>query len=43
MIFGSATIFGIISYFVIPEDKWLSREKILLALQTADTPTENHE
>ncbi|PAV20578.1 amino acid transporter [Pyrrhoderma noxium] len=43
VIFGSATIFGIISYFVIPEDKWLSREKILLALQTADTPTENHE
>ncbi|EJD00811.1 amino acid transporter [Fomitiporia mediterranea MF3/22] len=36
VIFGAATIFGILSYILTPEDKWLPREKILQALHTAD-------
>lgn len=33
VIFGASTIFGIVSYFVTPEEKWLRREYILKGLQ----------
>lgn len=36
MIFGSVTIFGILSWFFTPEEQWLPREKVLQALHTAD-------
>ena len=42
MIFGAVTIFGIVSYFVIPEEKWLPREKIIQALHTADGHPDNN-
>lgn len=38
MIFGSVTIFGILSWYFIPEEKWLRREQILRALEVADEP-----
>lgn len=28
VIFGAVTIFGVIAYFVVPEEKWLSRRKL---------------
>lgn len=36
VIFGSVTIFGIASWYFTPADKWLRRELVLQALQTAD-------
>ncbi|KAI0959235.1 hypothetical protein AcW1_004115 [Taiwanofungus camphoratus] len=38
VIFGSVTIFGILSWYFIPEEKWLRREQILRALEVADEP-----
>ncbi|PCH41639.1 amino acid transporter [Wolfiporia cocos MD-104 SS10] len=36
VIFGAVTIFGILSWYFIPEDRWLRREQVLRALQVAD-------
>ncbi|KAI5116859.1 hypothetical protein M0805_009169 [Coniferiporia weirii] len=36
VIFGSVTVFGLLSYFLTPEDKWLPREAIINALNAAD-------
>jgi translation initiation factor 5B len=36
VIFGAVTIFGIMSWYFIPEEKWLSREQVLQALHAAD-------
>lgn len=36
VIFGAVTIFGILSWYFTPEEKWLRREHVLKALQTAD-------
>ncbi|KAI0092481.1 hypothetical protein BDY19DRAFT_990199 [Irpex rosettiformis] len=33
VIFGAVTIFGIISWYFVPEDKWLCREVVLKGLQ----------
>ena len=38
MILGAVTIFGIASWYFIPEDKWLRREQILRQMQVADEP-----
>lgn len=38
VIFGSVTIFGIASWFFMPEEKWLRKDQILQALQAADQP-----
>ncbi|KAI0662858.1 hypothetical protein C8Q70DRAFT_1042556 [Cubamyces menziesii] len=40
VILGAVTIFGIISWYIIPEDKWLRREQILQQLRVADEPLE---
>ncbi|KAJ3827809.1 amino acid transporter [Lentinula raphanica] len=36
VIFGTVTILGIISWSVVPEEKWLRREQILQALNTTN-------
>ncbi|KAH8115780.1 hypothetical protein DFH11DRAFT_1688413 [Phellopilus nigrolimitatus] len=36
VIFGAVTIFGILSFIFTPEEKWLPREQILQALNSAD-------
>ncbi|KAG5352000.1 hypothetical protein C0989_004247 [Termitomyces sp. Mn162] len=36
VIFGAVTIFGIISWWLTPEDKWLRREFVLKALEDLD-------
>lgn len=36
VIFGSVTVFGILSWYFIPEEKWLRREHVLRALEVAD-------
>lgn len=36
VIFGSVTIFGIIMYFVTPEEKWLRTDAMRQALRAAD-------
>jgi len=38
VIFGSVTIFGVLTWYFIPEDKWLRKEHIIQALRTADEP-----
>ncbi|KAJ6622561.1 amino acid transporter [Mycena sp. CBHHK59/15] len=38
VIFGAVTVFGIASWYLTPEDKWLRRELVLKALHTADEP-----
>jgi translation initiation factor 5B len=35
VIFGAVTIFGIVSWYFTPEDKWLRRELGLQALRSA--------
>ena len=35
IIFGAVTIFGIISWYFIPEEKWLSKTRVSRALHTA--------
>lgn len=45
VIFGAVTIFGVLSWYFTPEDKWLRREHVLQSMKAADgtaTPsTEN--
>ncbi|KAK7031520.1 gamma-aminobutyric acid transporter [Favolaschia claudopus] len=41
VIFGAVTIFGIACWYFTPEEKWLRRELVLQALQTADEPRED--
>ncbi|KAH9909440.1 amino acid transporter [Fomitopsis serialis] len=36
VILGAVTIFGILSWYFIPAEKWLRREQVLRALQVAD-------
>jgi hypothetical protein len=38
VIFGAVTIFGIMSWYFTPEEKWLSKEQVLQALDAADQP-----
>jgi len=38
VIFGAITIFGILTWYFTPEDKWLPREHIIQAIQAADQP-----
>ncbi len=38
MILGTVTICGILSWYFIPEDKWLRREQIMQQLRVADEP-----
>ncbi len=33
VIFGAVTIFGVISWYFVPEDKWLRRDVVLRGLQ----------
>jgi len=37
VIFGAATIFGLASWYFIPEERWLRREQVLQVLDAADT------
>ncbi|CAA7259575.1 unnamed protein product [Cyclocybe aegerita] len=39
VIFGSITLFGILSWYFTPSEKWLRREHVLKALRAADEPT----
>jgi hypothetical protein len=36
VIFGAITIFGTLSWYFTPEEKWLSKTKVLQALHSAD-------
>ncbi|KAJ2918206.1 hypothetical protein MD484_g2161, partial [Candolleomyces efflorescens] len=36
VIFSAATIFGILSWYFTPEDKWLRREQVVQAFESAD-------
>lgn len=36
VILGAVTIFGILSWYLIPEQKWLRREQVLRALNVSD-------
>ncbi|KAI0637634.1 hypothetical protein C8Q77DRAFT_1275713 [Trametes polyzona] len=38
VILGAATIFGILSWYFVPEDKWLRREQIEQQIRVADEP-----
>ncbi|KAJ3500376.1 hypothetical protein NLJ89_g9825 [Agrocybe chaxingu] len=38
VIFGSITLFGILSWYLTPSEKWLRREHVLKALRAADEP-----
>ncbi|KAI0751633.1 amino acid transporter [Daedaleopsis nitida] len=38
VIMGSVTIFGILSWYIIPEDNWLRRKQVLQQLRVADEP-----
>jgi len=41
IVFVAVTIFGILSYWFLPEDKWLSREQLKLMYEYADTVPES--
>ena len=43
VILGAVTIFGILSWYFVPEDKWLRREQILQQVRVADEPLEGNE
>jgi len=43
VIFGSVTIFAILSWYFTPEDKWLRREQVLQALRTVDEPEDGRD
>lgn len=36
MIFGAITIFALLSWYIIPEDKWLRKEQVLKAMAAVD-------
>ncbi|PPQ68365.1 hypothetical protein CVT26_005928 [Gymnopilus dilepis] len=36
VIFGSVTLFGILTWYFTPEEKWLRREHVIQAIQAAD-------
>ncbi|KAI0723612.1 amino acid transporter [Earliella scabrosa] len=38
VILGTVTIFGILSWYFIPEDQWLRREQVIQQLQAANEP-----
>jgi translation initiation factor 5B len=38
VIFGVITIFGAMSWYFTPEEKWLSKEQVLQALHSANHP-----
>lgn len=38
VIFGAVTVFGIVTWYFTPEEKWLRREQVLQALHAADQP-----
>jgi hypothetical protein len=38
VIFGSVTIFGILTWYFTPENEWLRQEHVIQALRTADEP-----
>ncbi|KAI0676694.1 hypothetical protein C8Q78DRAFT_1141729 [Trametes maxima] len=40
VILGAATIMGVLSWYFIPEDKWLRRDQIIQQLRVADEPLE---
>ncbi|TFK22197.1 hypothetical protein FA15DRAFT_596525 [Coprinopsis marcescibilis] len=39
VIFAAATLFGILSWYFTPEDKWLRREQVIQAFETANATT----
>ncbi|KAF8883402.1 hypothetical protein BD779DRAFT_1801969 [Infundibulicybe gibba] len=43
VIFGAVTVFGILSWYFTPEEKWLRREQVLKALQNSDNPALLHQ
>jgi len=43
VIFGTVTIFGVMSWYFTPEEKWLRREQVLQALHAADQPETTRE
>ena len=38
VILGAVTLFGVASWYLVPEDKWLRREQVLRQLKAADEP-----
>ena len=42
VIFGAVTVFGILSWWFIPESKWLRRDIVLKGLQEAHGDTAVH-
>ncbi|TBU27707.1 amino acid transporter [Dichomitus squalens] len=43
VILGSVTIFGILSWYFVPEEKWLRRDQVLQQLKVADEPLEGEQ
>ncbi|KAI4294277.1 hypothetical protein K525DRAFT_363852 [Schizophyllum commune Loenen D] len=43
VIFGAVTIFGILSWYFIPENKWLRREAVIKAMAEADVAREDEQ
>ncbi|KAG5643584.1 hypothetical protein DXG03_000637 [Asterophora parasitica] len=41
VIFGSVTIFGIISWYFTPEERWLRRDILVKGLENTDAPVDN--
>ena len=39
VIFGTVTVFAVLSWYFTPAEKWLRQEQILQALHSAETPT----
>jgi len=38
VIFGSVTIFGLLSWYFTPEDKWLRKDQVVQAMNAANVP-----
>jgi len=43
VIFGAITLFGVLTWYFTPEEKWLRREHVIQAIQAADQEHEHHE
>ncbi|KAH9905067.1 uncharacterized protein BXZ73DRAFT_85280 [Epithele typhae] len=43
VILGAVTIFGIASWYFVPEEKWLRREQVMRQLRVADEPLSGEE